>query len=559
MQTSKPKISKVDVLTDVPAVFAKTEISIETENIEGNVYDFSEVALDMELADESGTVLRLPGFYYVPYAFKPTGEIIGPTGENGSWRFRFMPTRPGKWRFTVTLTINGQAAGTACGEFSAVKSSEERGLIGIEPVHGRNFMFQNGEVYIPIGENLCWPYPVKDHEKSARYINRILRQGSPYGMNYVRLWNIYFALSIQKKGCAPNDFSKGQYDAAQFDVIFDTLAETDVYASFVFFVHGMFSRTTNPHWHDSPYNQDNPFGYLKEPGDFYTDERAKHDARCFIRYLIARYGYSRNVMVWELFNETDISEGNMDDKLVWHREMAGFVRAVDPYRHMVATSCAFADRPLCRDDVFDFTYIHWYDYPSIDDFLDFQRADWALKKRPSFYGEIGFSNFNPHIDEDLVSVHQTNWAGVMGGAAATAMTWFWNEFDSVDGYSDYAPLSAFAGDIPWTASDFGQLATGDLNVNNTQVKIIGYGGGAYAYLWLYDDNYKHQTKIITEFTEVSFTVPLKDGDYFIEWICPWSGKPVQTCAQTATGGKLEITSPAWTRDLAVKIKKQSQN
>lgn len=551
------KIISLVMTADRAVVFEKVELSmvVKTFSKNVNVYDPSEISLDIRLTSQNQTEILLPGFYYVPHGFKPTGEIIGPTGEDAAWRFRIMLTEPGQWDFTVTLREKGEVTDTVTGNLIAEMVSDTRGILGIEPIHRRNFMFQNGELYIPIGINLCWAFPVKSTEKQARYITRILRQGKPYGMNFIRLWMAYWSLSIPQKNDAPNDFTNGQYNAAQLDKIFDSLHETDIYTSLVIFTHGMFSRKANPVWGDNPYNKANSKGYLEEPGEFFTNQRAKQDARCLIRYLIARYGYSRNIMTWEIFNEADIAEGDMQEKIAWHKETADFIRAIDPYHHMVTSSGAYADCPLSREDMFDFTYIHWYDYSKIRDVLNFQKNDWAAKKRPSFYGEIGMTKCNPHIDEDLITVHQTNWAGVMGGAGATFMPWYWEQFDRVDGYSDFEPLSKFSAQIPWTALDFSQLDTADLHVNNKQAEIIGYGGDSYAYLWMYDDGYNHHTKEITEFTDVSFEVPLSDGNYLIEWICPWKGDIVQTKKQKASNGKLSLCAPVWTRDLAVKIVK----
>src|SRR5690606_20912409 len=122
------------------------------------------------------------------------------------------------------------------------------------------------------------------------------------------------------------------------------------------------SARTNPEWEHNPYNARNG-GPLASPEEFFTDERAKRLTQQRYRYIVARYGYRTNLLAWELFNEVDLTDGyDADAVSAWHREMAAYIKAIDPFGHPVTTSFS---NPLLDPKVWslpeiDFTNTHFY-------------------------------------------------------------------------------------------------------------------------------------------------------------------------------------------------------
>jgi len=76
---------------------------------------------------------------------------------------------------------------------------------------------------------------------------------------------------------------------------------------------------------------------------FFSDERVKKAFRNRYRYIVARWGYSRNIMSWDLWNEVDLVEGYDPGTVsAWHREMAQYLKSIDPWKHIVVTHiCLF--------------------------------------------------------------------------------------------------------------------------------------------------------------------------------------------------------------------------
>ncbi len=85
--------------------------------------------------------------------------------------------------------------------------------------------------------------------------------------------------------------------------------------------------------------------------------------------MIARYGYSRSIAVWEFFNEVDhvrydTSFGeSLNDSLLadWHNDMAGYLKTHDPYHHIISTSVSHRDNDaMNRLETLDFNQRHIY-------------------------------------------------------------------------------------------------------------------------------------------------------------------------------------------------------
>ena len=121
-------------------------------------------------------------------------------------------------------------------------------------------------------------------------------------------------------------------------------------------------------WDSSPFNINNG-GYLEKPEQFWTDARAREDTKKLYRYYVARWGYSRNILNWEIMNEIgESSSYNQQIAKAWAEDIGGFMHTVDPYNHMVSLSSKeFYDEVYSASSL-DFVSIHSYvwgaDYPS---------------------------------------------------------------------------------------------------------------------------------------------------------------------------------------------------
>ena len=94
--------------------------------------------------------------------------------------------------------------------------------------------------------------------------------------------------------------------------------------------------------------------------------KATADAKKFMRYAVARWGYSTSVAAWEYFNEMD--PGKPTDK--FYAEIGRYLEQIDIYRHPRTTSTWHPSARDCRHPQIDIAQEHHYMRPDDDDFKD---------------------------------------------------------------------------------------------------------------------------------------------------------------------------------------------
>ena len=179
--------------------------------------------------------------------------------------------------------------------------------------------------------------------------------------------------------------------------------------------HGQFSSHVDPRWYDNPYNAANG-GPVPEddPAAFFSDPTAKDLFKQRLRYLVARYGAYRDILAWELFNETQFigradknpfgSQQVRDDLVAWHAEMAAYLRSLDPYDHLITTSSDIdtsAARTIWADPNIDLVQVHDYGALSGRDqrFSGYAEDLNATYDKPVIIGEFGLAG-NPELGFD---------------------------------------------------------------------------------------------------------------------------------------------------------------
>ena len=554
------RITNLSFVTEGTKTYEKIELKTDIEGLSQdlNVYNEKDVDLSVALTSSSGKSIALPGFYYEEYKFSDKGQNMGRSGEKADFRFRISLTEPGSWDFVVTLKIKGETVDRVSGYINAEENKENHGYLSVEPKRKQGFMFTDGTLFTAIGENIAYSANNTSTQsmRSAQMIDW-MKKCAEYGSNFTRIWLIQWFLSLQKTGCAPDDLSGGMSDAAQIDRIFDAWEEMGMYGQFCLFSFNQLNNAEDnveAAWSVFPYSSDTKHGYLKKPTDFFTNEKAIEDTKTYLRYLVARYSYSTNLHSWELFNEIDGAAGyadNFEQAVEWHKTMCDYIRSIDPYGHMITTSTAIKSDAINAHSMFDFASIHYYNYQKIEEISNFQIEFWQLNSKPVMFGECGISSVQ--LDEDLVTFHQQNWAGVMGCGAGTAASWYWENLDSIGGYWDFRVVSEMADHIPWNSKTFFTLSTDNIKPDNDKIRALGYRGEDFAYIWLYDSEFTQLSKKVTDIENLKFSVKLKDGDYHVRWINTWTGVSISQTEAKAQNGVLEVTAPTWNKDVAVAI------
>lgn len=398
------------------------------------------------------TLLMLAPAWYGPVtvdqALSTTGNPFSPT-END---VRVIFSRPGKrierlayfakgqWHATLAadaggdyraqFTLNGKPVGSPT-KVTLGRAKDSDFVLR----DGRRFKLTSGKPFIPFGHNYGW------ESRDATYPKQ-LGDMAKAGLNWTRVW----ANSWDTK----NPFVPAEATAKiplgsmhepaldRWDMVVENCEKNAVKFQFVLFHHGLFSTTTDANWNGHPWNKANG-GFLEKASDFFTDPQAKTLSKAWLRYAVARWGHSTSVMAWELFNEVQwvdkVKEpGGWDTVASWHAEMAQYLRSIDAYHHLVASSSEVDPKVYAP---MDFEQPHTYP-PSVYGALLGAKVP---TDKPLFFGEFGGDGGRDMGAKEKMAVRDGFWGGLLAGHAGPGAYWFWDRIYRNNLYEEFGRLS----------------------------------------------------------------------------------------------------------------------
>lgn len=412
-QISAPKTAMLMQVPHTAQSFPKIEASFLLPDFQGDPYDFEKNDVRISLRLPDGQILSLPAFY---------------DGQH-NWRVRHTPTAPGEYA-VVGISRSGEKLGaTATPQSWSVGGASEPGFVRIDPKNPRRLSFDSGARYYPIGMNQAW------RTGGLPDIPVLFGKMGAAGLNWSRVWmNAWDGKNLDWP--RHGELGELNLDVARYwDTIVEGAEKSGIYFQLVTQHHGQYTRAVNPNWDDNPYNVKNG-GFLATPQEFFTNERARALTKRKLRYSIARYGYSPHILSWELWNEVQFSDAARDRKwdtvAAWHKEMSDFIRAQDPYRHLITTSSEAPPEVYAPLD-----YYQRHAYPSnlipVLGRPGFDGPQWPVK--PEFTGEFG----SDRPEEWML--HSGLWAGLMSATAGAAQYWDWNAVEKENFYPHFAAAS----------------------------------------------------------------------------------------------------------------------
>lgn len=458
-EKSNPVIHMLSIVDSTIERYGKFECALEIAADYENPYDYDEVAVSAIFTSPGGLQKSLDGFFMQDYDLNPANGALSPVGQ-GVFKVRFSPDEVGEWTFRVKLSDQNGSTTFEEQSFECTPVSSPRNN-GFVRVGQTNYLeFDNGKQLILVGENMAW-------ENNNAYIDykEWLTNLSEADGNFIRLWHAHWGLGVEWKAGWDNFEGLRRYKQSNCfyqDWLYDFCAEKGIYVMLALQHHGPVSSNVNPNWNDSPYNAANG-GPCQNTWHFFTNEEAIAHTKNRYRYILARWGYSRSIQSWELFNEVDWTDNFSEHQTEvqdWHTEMAGYLKTTDPYRHLVTTSYAHSDQDpvVWSNPDMDFTQTHFY--------LNTSNIERALAggvrayieefEKPTLSGEFGLGGYPELSDTDADGVHFHNgmWGALFGGGMGTAMSWWWDSYVQPRNlYYHFAPIAAVANQIPFLAEN----------------------------------------------------------------------------------------------------------
>ena len=455
-----PQITSVAAVSNTVGKFGKFELNVGVTNVAGlNPYDPEDVDLAAVFTSPSGVVWRVWGFYM---------EQEG--AGYGGWKVRFAPNEAGTWSYAVQVSNRWGASASATSTFTCV-ASDAHGWVRVSPDDGHYMEHADGKAFYGIG--YCRPYDADDEG--------IFWDARDHGVNLIHWWmapwDTLLTVDARHKGLESSTFyTYEQSRAAKIDRIVGYAEKYGVKLVFTIWTHDAL-RDFNYHtWRkngswaaafdqkvDEPEDFINAFSMLDNPP---KSQKFFHDAKYLkyqdhlYRYIIARWGYSEGIGIWNLaselygtyanslkcvrwqdpviVNDKDNLVGqdpyaNMDTNQVdgsdytipWITHINSFFKTHDPFGHPT-TACNETDEYW--DDGFaivDVPQIHAYSesYSWVTPPIMLAKYHHTIGERfdkPAFMGETGSWKWQTYQPDFL---RACIWPALCAGGAATPMMW----------------------------------------------------------------------------------------------------------------------------------------
>lgn len=415
-------------ITESVSLYDKAEFRISVLETFSNPHDNREVELNMILESPSGKSLYLPAFN------ESQGEGIS------VWKARFAPQEVGEYTYHFELVRRGEERDISKGGSFNAEASGKDGFLHTAGLW--TLKFDSGKPFRGIGENVGWE--ARSHEDPKWTYDYLLASLSENNANFFRVWMCpwNFPVAWPEVSSTKRYTSSDEYynpgGIKRLDEVVRMIDSLDLYMMLAFNHHG--GIIENSGWQLNRYNAANG-GPAATPAEFFTSPEAKAMFKNQLRYIVARWGYSPHIGAWEFFNEVDNAVYHGQDSIIiphkpvteWHREMAAYLKSIDPYGHIVTTSVSHREiEGLYALEELDLNQMHVYKRTKQipEEILMYTEK----YHKPFSWGEFGyewdwnkdFSKFTEEMDHDY---RIGLWYGLFNPTPILPMTWWWEFFD----------------------------------------------------------------------------------------------------------------------------------
>ena len=416
--TAGAQVLSVDGPKRVPE-YGRADFDIFLLGTWNNPYLQEEVTLDMVLTAPSGKKLTLPCYY-----------VEGESGGRSHWAARFTPQEQGRYGYTFIYAERGLPVSGFPGSFEAGKPAGH-GIL--HPRDNWTLAFDDGTPFRGVAENICWESRDNDdskffselHEQADRFnYDVMLPQFAKAGGNFCRLWMCSWNFPIDRH----RHFNNSRYTESDEYFNPSAVARLDHTVELgeklgLYFMLCMGA------------------GDVRTDRNFFVSPEAKARHRNYLRYIVARWGYSPAIGMWEFFNEIDNIQFRDNanpipaaDIVAWHAEMAAYLKSIDPFGHIVTTSISHRDLEGLNDvKDMDINQKHIYRATSSipETIVRYEQAH----GKPYVIGEFSYEwdwskNFDDFGEEMDLDFKQGLWYGLFSSTPITPMSWWWEYFEN---------------------------------------------------------------------------------------------------------------------------------
>jgi hypothetical protein len=502
-----PQITAVSLDHSELPRYQSLEMTIELEAQYDNPYDAREVILDAAFTAPDGSEMIMPGFW---------------DGDE-SWRLRFTPSQEGTWQYALTLTDANGTSQPHEGDFNVTPSDLHGWLQPGNMVNadysGHYLVHHDGTPFYGLG--YCEALNILIDGFNADTGVNLFTNMVASGENFVVWWPLY--------SMSPINRSYDNYAAsnmATMDLVVKDAQAKGIYLIFTIWDHPELRDNTHA-WGTGNW-VNNGFSKLTSLEDFFVSDESWVWQSNFYRYIIARWGYSPAIGMWQTVSEINGTNA-YDQTDFWHNRVNAYFIENDPYRHpTTASQSGDVDWEEGHLNM-DAPQVHLYDFDdavgAAEVLADWTTLMWHRAEKPNWVGEFGV----PGNTEYPELFHNSIWAALGAGAAMTPAEWNsggnWARM-TPEMLADVNRLGQFVADMP-----LAQLNPSALTISSSDPEVRGWGvagedGGLF---WVQDfalDNEPIQVVRASETVRAGVELEvagLADGRYTITPYDTWQG------------------------------------
>ena len=542
VQENLPEILSVEFDKQDVSKYESVELTLDLDAEYVNPYNVKEVSLDGIFTGPSGIQMTVPGFW----------------DGDSAWKIRFTPSQEGTWIYSISVIDASGASLPVEGGFS-VGSSELHGWV----IPGNTFdaaysphylVYHDGTPFYGVGycEALNILIDGFDIDDGVGLFDNMKKANA----NYVVWWPMYTNSIF---GSSYDNYSIGNLKV--IDAVVRDAEANDIKLVFTIWDHPNLRDDTHA-WGDGNWSR-NGFSKLGDIDSFFTSEEAWVWQENLYRYIIARWGYSPAIGMWQTVSEINGTNA-YDQTDAWHEKVNDYFVENDPYRHpTTASGSGEVDWPAGHA-VMDMPQMHVYEFEN-DDAVKSAAiiADWtqrmlASADRPNWVGEFGVKGNSAYPE----LFHNSIWAALASGAAMTPAEWnsggAWGRM-TPEMNADISRFEFFVRDVPfaeWNPSAIG------VSVNDEKVRGWGIAGDSDGLVWVQDFSLEGMSidqvrSAMEQRLDVQVELTgLPSGLYSVTPYDTWQGIYLESfdieCADTVC----IIDLPAFTSDMVFRLSRQ---
>lgn len=495
-----------------------------------NPYDPDQVRIEcLFYAQDGSPAVKRNGFYYQPYSVNNNSYIEETTDYQ--FRVRFAPPKTGTYRCDIRVYMNnsGTPSLTYNNIYFNVVGTNNPGFLAVDATTKKlRFTDQGQPYFFGIGQNMevlgdadddislhpnfpydnhyefdangnacCWsvnygPNEAKASARTNNFQRTCINDLAQNKGNFIRLRlnpDIYpFDVPDVRKG--PNSEDITRYDLnrtlnnyqhnqmflGELDKTLDLCESEGVYIML-----NLFADQLTVRFDESPYHTiiNNNSSIENTIYGFFTEPAAKEVFKNQLYYVHARWGYSPNIALWQMINETEniysyrareingvTTPYNPNLKSVvqaWVCDMKSYLDGFYP-RHLVTNgtiSSASINDVNCLDVYSSNDYNNDVDGSSWKDQIHVFASSYNNVGKPFLFGEVGlgvecrkgFNGIERWLDGELYndrSFHNNIWASMAGSSIATGLNW-WDRDQkfNVQHRLNFKAMRKFTNEIEW--------------------------------------------------------------------------------------------------------------